>query len=214
MIENQTFRVALVGCGAISKTHIAAILAAGQTVAALCDVEEEKARALAAGTGLLNVPIFTDFETMLDRVRPDVLHICTPHDLHAPMTVAALGRGIHVLCEKPLAITEEQLCAVLAAEQKSAAFLGVCQQNRYEPNMRKLKEMTEDDPPVGGYANVVWKRDAAYYASLGFRSITSFGCYLGPDYQRLYGNPPLKEYGSILRECARAYGGDGSAEEK
>ena len=104
-----------------------------------------------------------------------------------------------MLCEKPLAITEEQLCAVLAAEQKSAAFLGVCQQNRYEPNMRKLKEMTEDDPPVGGYANVVWKRDAAYYASLGFRSITSFGCYLGPDYQRLYGNPPLKEYGSILR---------------
>ena len=60
----------------------------------------------------------------------------------------------------------------------------------------------------------VMKRDAAYYASLGFRSITSFGCYLGPDYQRLYGNPPLREYGSILRECARACGGDETAEEQ
>lgn len=169
MIEKSIFRVALVGCGAISKNHVAAILAAGQTVAALCDVEEEKARALAAATGLLNVPIFTDFETMLDRVRPDVVHICTPHDLHAPMTVAALKRGIHVLCEKPLAISEEQLRRVLTAERESRALLAVCQQNRYEPNMRKLKEMAEDDPPVGGYANVVWKRDAAYYASAAWR---------------------------------------------
>ena len=93
IVEKDVFRVALVGCGAISGNHVAAVLAAGQTVAALCDVEEEKARTLAAATGLLNVPIFTDFETMLENVRPDVLHVCTPHDLHAPMTVAALKRG-------------------------------------------------------------------------------------------------------------------------
>lgn len=169
IVEKDVFRVALVGCGAISGNHVAAILAAGQTVAALCDVEEEKARALAAATGLLNVPIFTDFETMLESARPDVLHICTPHDLHAPMTLAALKRGIHVLCEKPLAITEEQLCTVLAAERESRALLAVCHQNRYEPNMRRLKALAEQDPPVGGYANVVWKRDARYYASGAWR---------------------------------------------
>jgi len=45
----------------------------------------------------------------------------------------------------------------------------------------------------------VMRRDVAFYASLGFESITSFGCYLGPDYQKLYGIPPLERYGEILR---------------
>ena len=168
-MKKRKFRVALVGCGAISRTHIRAILAAEQTVVALCDLSREKAESLAAAEGLSDVSIYTDYETMLDAIHPDIVHICTPHDLHAPMTVAALGRGIHVLCEKPLAISEEQLCAVIAAERNSDAMIGVCHQNRYEPNMRRLKELAKKDPPVGGYANVVWHRDAAYYASGAWR---------------------------------------------
>lgn len=169
MIENHVFRVALVGCGVISGKHLEAILAAGQKIVALCDPEPEKANKRALSHGLTGVPVFTDYEKMLDEVHPDIVHICTPHDLHAPMTITALDRGIHVLCEKPLAISEEQLQAILAAERKSSALLGVCHQNRYEPNMRKLKEMSETDCPVAGYANVVWKRDAAYYASAAWR---------------------------------------------
>lgn len=42
------------------------------------------------------------------------------------------------------------------------------------------------------------KRDLEYYASLGFEEVTSFGCYLGPDYDELYGEVSLKEYGDIL----------------
>ena len=44
----------------------------------------------------------------------------------------------------------------------------------------------------------VMRRDVEYYLSLGFESLTSFGCYLGPDYRRLYGAPPLAEYGKLL----------------
>ena len=44
----------------------------------------------------------------------------------------------------------------------------------------------------------VMKRDAAFYASLGFECVTSFGCYLGPDYRRLYGRPPILRYGEVL----------------
>ena len=42
------------------------------------------------------------------------------------------------------------------------------------------------------------RRDVEFYASLGFENITAFGCYLGPDYQSLYGEPPLKTYGDLL----------------
>lgn len=44
----------------------------------------------------------------------------------------------------------------------------------------------------------VMKRDASFYASLGFECVTSFGCYLGPDYRRLYGRPPILRYGEVL----------------
>lgn len=169
MTEPRIFRVALVGCGAISGTHLDAILSLKQTVVALCDIDPEKADKLAASRGLVGVSVYTDYETMLKEAKPNVVHICTPHDLHVPMAVAALKRDIHVLCEKPLAISEEGLQTVLSAERESAAFLGVCHQNRYEPNMQKLKELTETDPPTAGYANVVWKRNADYYASGAWR---------------------------------------------
>lgn len=49
------------------------------------------------------------------------------------------------------------------------------------------------------------QRDVEYYCSLGFTSITSFGCYLGPDYQALHGTPSLANYGQILREAGRSH---------
>ena len=166
--EKDLFRVALVGCGVISGNHIRAILGAGQKIVALCDVIPERAKKAADEAGLSDIALFTDYEKMLDTVHPDSVHICTPHDLHAPMTVAALDRGIHVLCEKPLAISEKQIAEILEAEKKSTAMLGVCHQNRYEPNMQQLKE-TVRESPLGGYANVVWNRDAAYYRSGAWR---------------------------------------------
>lgn len=45
----------------------------------------------------------------------------------------------------------------------------------------------------------VMKEDVAYYRGLGFESITSFGCYLGPDYRELHGQPPVQPYGDILK---------------
>jgi predicted dehydrogenase len=84
------------------------------------------------------------------------------------MAIAALERGIHVLCEKPLAISHAQLDALEAAVKKSKATLGVCHQNRYEPTMLQLKRMTEAGVRAG-FATVVWKRDEKYYRSGAWR---------------------------------------------
>ena len=95
-------RVAVVGCGAISGNHIRAIQSAEQRICALCDIDVTQAQKKAERFNLGDVAIYDDYETMLDRERPDAVHICTPHDLHAPMVLKALERDIHVLCEKPL----------------------------------------------------------------------------------------------------------------
>ena len=167
-MTEHAFSVALVGCGAISDNHLRGVLAAGQKICALCDILPERAEALAARHGL-RVPVYRDYETMLSSVRPDAVHILTPHDLHAPMAAEALRRGIHVLCEKPLAMTEKQLSEVLAAEKASTARLGVCHQNRWEPSMRRLRETLSGDRILGGCGDVIWKRDRDYYLQCAWR---------------------------------------------
>ena len=136
----KTFRIAVIGCGAISGNHINAIVGSGNKICALCDIVPEHAQEKIEKFELAGVPIYTDYVELLEKEKPDSIHICTPHYLHAEMVIAALGRGIHVLCEKPLAINMEQLHAVLAAEEASTAQLGVCQQNRFEPRMLWQRE--------------------------------------------------------------------------
>jgi predicted dehydrogenase len=159
-----TKRIALIGCGAISENHIKGILAAGYELCALCDAVPVKAEKAIEKYALSGVRVYTDYREMLELEKPFAVHICTPHYLHAEMCVAALEKNIHVLCEKPICISLEQLEDVHRAAEKSQAQLGVCHQNRYEPNMRRLYEMTRGGVR-GGFGNVVWKRDAAYYNS-------------------------------------------------
>lgn len=161
----EALRVAVIGCGAISGNHINGILAAGQTVCALCDIVAEHAQDSAEKYRLGNVPIYTDYVEMLERERPDSVHICTPHYLHAPMCVEALRRNINVLCEKPLSINMDQLHAVLQAERESTAQLGVCQQNRFEKNMIWLEDYIREHGIRSAFGIVNWKRDEAYYRS-------------------------------------------------
>ena len=165
---NQSFRVAVIGCGAISANHVAAILASGNKICALCDIDPTQADKLVKRMELSDIPFYTDYQKLLDEQKPDAIHVCTPHDLHAPITIAALERNIHVLCEKPVCISHEQLEELRVAMSKTRAQLGVCQQNRYEPSMLRLKEMTKDGVS-GAFAFVVWKRDEKYYRSGAWR---------------------------------------------
>ena len=155
-------RTAIIGLGVICKVHMGEMLECSN-VFAICDIDESK-RALYP-----DLPFYTDYKVMLDEVKPDVVHIATPHYLHAEMAVYALDRNINVLCEKPLAINEEQLGAILTAEKNSKAILGVCQQNRFNPNNAFVKEYLKDKKSVVGVGIVPWNRDKAYYDSAEWR---------------------------------------------
>ncbi len=165
----KSFRVAVIGCGAISGNHINGILGAGNEICALCDIVPEHAQDSAAKYNLGDVPIYTDYVEMLEREKPDSVHICTPHYLHAPMCVEALQRNINVLCEKPLSINMDQLHAVLAAERASEAQLGVCQQNRFEKNMIWLMDFIKEHGVKSAVGLVSWERNEAYYRSGAWR---------------------------------------------
>ncbi|HOT90566.1 MAG TPA: Gfo/Idh/MocA family oxidoreductase [Anaerolineae bacterium] len=78
--------------------------------------------------------VFADYRQMLDHLRPDVVSVCGPFELHAEMAIEALRRGIHVFCEKPVAITLEQLARLKEAYADGrGVHLGAMMGLRYDP---------------------------------------------------------------------------------
>ena len=76
---------------------------------------------------------------MLDEVRPDVLHVCSPHGYHAEHAIAALRRGIAVVSEKPLAITPADAERMIEARDSTGAHAAVCLTKRYYPMVAELR---------------------------------------------------------------------------
>jgi predicted dehydrogenase len=104
-------RAGIAGTGFIARVHATALRAIGVEVAAVAGTSREKAEAFGEG-----VP-HDDVTELLERERIDVLHVCTPNDVHAAQAVAALERGVHVVCEKPLAVSTEQAQRMIDAAE-------------------------------------------------------------------------------------------------
>ena len=116
-------KAAIIGCGNIAQVHGLALSRREDVrLTAAADCRMERAEAFCARFG--GKP-FQSFLELMDQERPDVIHLCTPHSLHVPMAIASLQRGIHVLSEKPAAISPDQLTALIDAAEKSSAQYGV-----------------------------------------------------------------------------------------
>ena len=161
-------RVGIIGLGAISPLHIRAILDRGQKITAICDVDAEKCKKINAEFNL-GAKEYSDYNQMIDSGEVDVIHVCLPHYLHSEVICKALSKGIHVLCEKPLAINFEQLNDIEKAVKNSSATLGVCFQNRYNASVLYLKDFFKGKEITAATANLVWQRDEKYYASGAWR---------------------------------------------
>lgn len=148
---------AIVGYGNIAKVHKACIEQQGNELVAVCDIDRQ---ALEGAPGEHH---YTDYLEMLNAEKIEVLHICTPHYLHAEMIIQALSRNINVLCEKPLCMTEEEIVRILQAAGSTQAQLGICLQNRYNTANQYVKAYLSDKQSLCANATVTWYRDAAYY---------------------------------------------------
>ena len=166
----QKLRSVIIGCGAIFPMHAASIQANEYAqLAAVCDIYEDRAKARAQEC---NCRYYTDYKMMLEQEKPDSVHICLPHYLHAPVSIYALEHGCHVLCEKPMATTVEDAQRMIDAAQKSGKTLEIIFQNRYNPGSRLIKETVASGKlgkVLGARALVCWNRSQEYYSESGWR---------------------------------------------
>ncbi len=163
---NRLLRAGIVGTG-IGREHIAALQQLPDLfqVQAVCDIDQAKARAVAAQ---YHVPHATsNLDELCRREDIDVIHICTPSYLHYEQTLQALKAGKHVIVEKPVAGSLKQVDELIAAEKQSGKRVMPIFQYRFGHGVQKLKLLIERGIAGRAYLTTVetsWRRRPAYYA--------------------------------------------------
>ncbi|HKR09687.1 MAG TPA: Gfo/Idh/MocA family oxidoreductase [Gemmatimonadaceae bacterium] len=175
MSSGKNFRIALVGCGRISKNHFEAIdKVDGLELVAVCDADPTRAEQAATEN---RVACFTSFEKMLKEAKADVITIATPSGLHAEQGVAAAQAGKHVVMEKPMAISLTGADALVQACDKAGVQLFVVKQNRLNPPIQLLKHAVDKNRFGRVYlasCTVHWARPQEYYDQAPWRGTWEF----------------------------------------
>lgn len=160
---------ALIGCGAIGKRHAAIISSIG-VLKSVCDTDIKKATAFAKQ---YNTNFYTDINSLLNKETDiDVAVICTPNGLHSQHAVAALSKGCHVLCEKPMAITAASARKMISAAIKYKRKLFVVKQNRFNPPVAFVQDLLHKKQLGKVFSfqvNCFWNRDMKYYQTSSWR---------------------------------------------
>jgi predicted dehydrogenase len=162
---------AVVGCGDVSTVHLGPIAALdGVDLVGVCDTDADRAAAAAERYG---VPAFACHRDLLDRVHPDVVHVCTPHHQHVRVAIDCLDAGAAVLLEKPVAHTVAEAERLIAAARRNPDVkVGVCLQNRYNATSQAARALLDSGTlgaVLGGSATVLWHRDPSYYRARPWR---------------------------------------------
>ncbi len=127
-------RVAVIGVGGIANQHLKALHKLdGVELAGLADVNEQGMHAKADEYEVDRANCYTDYQLMLEAVKPDAVSVCTPNGLHAPNSIAALEAGAHVIVEKPMAMNATEAKAMIDAAQRNDRKLVIGFQFRYDP---------------------------------------------------------------------------------
>lgn len=160
-------RVAIIGTGGIAAKHAETLQQEvnDADIVAAVDVREEAVKAFSERFAI--PAYYTDAGAMLSQEKPDIVHICTPPNLHTDLSIQALESGSWVLCEKPLAASLRELDQIAEAEARTGRYCSSVYQWRFGPGAQHLKELITNSTmgkPMIGICQTTWYRDDAYYA--------------------------------------------------
>ncbi len=170
----RKLKCAIIGCGAISDTHINSITENNLSeIIAVCDIKPERAERAAKTIGG-NVKVFSNYTDLISVCEQelDVVHICTPHYLHAEMAIYAMEHGLHVYLEKPCALTSADAKKIVEVSEKTGKMVCVSFQNRVVNTTLGAKEIIASGKLgklLGMKGIVTWQRGGTYYTDCDWR---------------------------------------------
>ncbi|MFC0582816.1 Gfo/Idh/MocA family protein [Micrococcoides hystricis] len=161
----MTLRVGIIGCGKIAPNHVRAFQSMdGVALVGCVDADQARAEKFARDNGLPRA-----FESFADLVMSgvDAISVCTPHPVHEQNVLQAAAAGVHVLCEKPIAVDTPTADRMIAAANEAGIVLSVVFQRRLWPAAQRIKQAIEDGTvgtPRLAEVSVILRRESDYYA--------------------------------------------------
>ncbi|EQB8879722.1 Gfo/Idh/MocA family protein [Vibrio cholerae] len=165
MDRNSKIKIAVVGCGRISKNHFGSIeqLNSEFELVAVCDNNQQ---VLSEHQERYKVPGYLSIDDLLESEKLDLVTLCTPSGLHASQAIKAANAGVHVITEKPMATKWEDGLAMVKACDEAGVRLFVVKQNRRNSTLQLLKRAVAEKR-FGKihmvHLNVFWTRPQEYY---------------------------------------------------
>jgi UDP-N-acetyl-2-amino-2-deoxyglucuronate dehydrogenase len=164
-ITSRKIKIAIVGCGRISKNHFGSIEQHSDEMelAAVCDIDSA---VLAEHAEKYKVPTYRDMEEMLKNEQLDLVVLCTPSGCHSDQAVLAAKHKVHIITEKPMATRWNDGVRMVKACDETGVRLFVVKQNRRNTTLQLLKRAVSEKR-FGKihmvHLNVFWTRLQSYY---------------------------------------------------
>lgn len=170
-------KLGIIGCGGIANgKHLPSLAQVPEVeLVAFCDIVESRAQEAAEKYGAPNAKVYADYTALLKDSTIDVIHVCTPNDSHAEITVAALEADKHVMCEKPMAKTPAQARMMVEAAKRTGKKLTIGYQNRFRDDSQYLKKASEN----GQLGEVYYAKATA----IRRRAVPTWGVFLDEEKQ-------------------------------
>ena len=142
----QTLKTGLIGCGKFAHKHLANLVAMPEKfeMRAFCDIVRENAQQYAQKYTNGKAAVFSDYHQMFERVPLDLVLVCLPPFGHSDEVELAAERGVHILIEKPIALTSEQAWKMVNVVEKTGVKSQVGFMFRFGAAIEKLKAMIAD----------------------------------------------------------------------
>ncbi|NLJ70132.1 MAG: Gfo/Idh/MocA family oxidoreductase [Clostridiaceae bacterium] len=163
---------AIIGCGRISHNHFAAAIDNKLNVVAVCDIIPEMMTEKLEKYNLDSVKQYTDYKEMLDQEDIDLISICTESGKHGEIGLYCLEKNIHLIIEKPIALSLEEVDQMIDLAKEKELVLCSCHQNRFNKSIAKIREAMEAGRfgrLFHGTAHIRWNRGKAYYEQAAWR---------------------------------------------
>jgi predicted dehydrogenase len=140
---SDSIRLGVVGAGAVLQVAHLPVLKKLKTVevAALCDTDVPKARALASRFGIPSV--YDDIQDLVGHEKLDALLVCTPNHLHESHIQAGLTAGLHVMVEKPVALSSQAAQKIVRVADRSGKVVMVGMNHRYRPDVQAIRSFVQ-----------------------------------------------------------------------
>lgn len=140
----KTYAAACIGCGSIAQHLHLPGYASREDIGRIIGVDPEPARLAEVRAKYPGIVTYPDYATMFAREQPDFVSVCTPNALHATHAVAALESGAHLLLEKPMALSMDEVAAIRAAAARAGKPVMVGFSHRMQRGNRQVAELLRD----------------------------------------------------------------------